>query len=70
MAFVVLGALVLLALVLMLGRQRRETCRWVPTPGGHGALRAFRCETCGVTAFGQNGKPPSLCKRSIKDGKP
>ncbi|UPH72178.1 hypothetical protein LGT41_0004970 [Abyssibius alkaniclasticus] len=69
MPFAILGALVLLALALILGRRRSTTCRWVPTPGGHGSLREYTCKTCGVTAYGQNGKPPSLCKRTVKNGK-
>jgi len=69
MPFIILGVLVLVALALILGQRRGKDCNWQLTPGGHGALREYTCKTCGVTAYGHNGKPPSLCKRKIANGK-
>lgn len=69
MPFIILGAIIIVALVLILGQRRGRDCNWKATPGGQGNLREYICKTCGVTAYGQNGKPPSLCKRTIKNGK-
>ena len=69
MPFAILALLVVVAVVLMLGRTRKSNCNWKPTQGGHGSLREFHCTTCGVTAYGQGGNPPRLCKRTVKNGK-
>ncbi|MBS8227667.1 hypothetical protein [Vannielia litorea] len=44
---------------------RRRKCRWRPT-GGSGALKEFRCESCGVTAYSQRSAGPAECKRNLR----
>ncbi|MBY6050053.1 hypothetical protein KUV47_18920 [Vannielia litorea] len=46
---------------------RRRKCRWSPV-GGSGALKEFRCETCGVTAYSQSARGPAECKKGLRGG--
>lgn len=45
-------------------RLMRRNCRWQPQ-GGSGTLKAFRCETCGVTAYSKERRGPRDCKKGL-----
>ncbi|MGL5009322.1 MAG: hypothetical protein ACRC6I_05535 [Paracoccaceae bacterium] len=47
---------------------RRRKCRWVAEGASGETLRAFRCETCGVTAYSAQATGPQECKRGLGGG--
>ncbi len=47
---------------------RRKPCRWRPTGTSGESLRAFECETCGITAYSSNAVGPQDCKRGLDSG--
>jgi hypothetical protein len=47
---------------------RRKACRWVPAGIAGENLRAFRCNTCGVTAYSASHNGPTECKRGLAGG--
>ena len=44
---------------------RRKSCRW-RLVNDRSALREFRCETCGVTAYSRSDRGPVECKRQLR----
>jgi hypothetical protein len=44
---------------------RRKKCRWTATGVSGESLRAFRCQTCGVTAYSATSTGPQECKRGL-----
>ncbi|MFV0409324.1 MAG: hypothetical protein ACK5LJ_06410 [Paracoccus sp. (in: a-proteobacteria)] len=67
MPFVIILALAALA-IWYLWRQgglRGRKCRWALIDDRR-ALKEFRCESCGVTAYSQSGHGPRECKRNLR----
>lgn len=44
---------------------RRTKCRW-QLVNGRTAMKEFRCETCGVTAYSRSDRGPTECKRQLR----
>jgi hypothetical protein len=47
---------------------RRKPCKWIAEANSAENLRAFRCATCGVTAYSAAANGPRECKRGLGGG--
>ncbi len=47
------------------GGFRGRQCRWQLIDDRR-ALKEFRCESCGVTAYSQSARGPQECKRNLR----
>jgi hypothetical protein len=68
-----IGVLTLVAVfigwqVLRLWRKprRAQTCRW-RKDGARAGMRRWRCAQCGIDGFSQGRKPPTICKRGLRE---
>ena len=80
MPILIIVVVIAVILVLLLpsplnsGRHRplrpfwRKSCRWRPTDKASESLRAFECQTCGITAYSSNATGPQDCKRGLDRG--
>ena len=68
---IVLGLLVAFVIVVLLTRTRAATrnCRWrQERSGDRGALRKYRCATCGAEAYTASDGPPETCRDPNRRG--
>ncbi|WP_299028414.1 hypothetical protein [uncultured Sulfitobacter sp.] len=65
---VLLLAPIIIGVVAYLAWRNRAVhgCRWrADTQGNKGALRMYRCATCGAEAFTASKGPPDSCKKGL-----
>ncbi|OAN77764.1 hypothetical protein A8B82_12730 [Sulfitobacter sp. EhC04] len=46
--------------------RRSQACRW-RKDGAKGGMRRWRCTQCGIDAFSQDRRPPTICKRGLRE---
>lgn len=62
---IVIGLIIAFVIVAVFARRNRGTrgCRWrEDRTGNRGALRKYKCATCGAEAFSTSKGPPDSCR--------